>query len=217
MTLQIDVFSDIVCPWCFIGMRRLESVLDSFGEDVELRHHPYVLQPDAPAEGMDLHAMLRARYGTDPAQLFERAEAAARETGIPLDLSKQRMTYSTVAAHTLLRHAQEKGTQRALADALFEAYFLEARNVADPAVLAEVTTRHGFSADEVMRLVTDETELEETRREVEEAARIGVRGVPLFIFSRRLVLSGAQPVEVFRKAVSDAAGSIPSTAAPAGA
>jgi predicted DsbA family dithiol-disulfide isomerase len=204
--MTIDVYSDVVCPWCFIGTRRLSAVLASLdGEiDATVRHHPYVLQPGTPSEGTDLHRMLRERYGTDPAEMFVTVEAAAREAGIPLDLSKQRMTYSTLGAHTLLRHAEEKGTQHALLDALFTAYFLDARNVSDPAVLADVATKHGFTAGEVERLLADETELARTRSEVREAAMRGVRGVPLFIFNQRLVLSGAQPADVFRDAIAKA-------------
>jgi predicted DsbA family dithiol-disulfide isomerase len=132
--LEIDVYADVVCPWCFIGSRRLESVLGSLPgtPTAAVRHHPYILHPDAPPEGIDLQAMLRSRYGTDPSRVFERVEAAARESGIPLDLSKQRKVYSTVAAHTLLRHAQAKGTQRALLDALFAAYFFRRETLPIP-------------------------------------------------------------------------------------
>ena len=203
--IEIDVYSDIVCPWCFIGTRRLEQVVDALaGEPVTIRHRPFVLNPEAPREGIDLHRMLAERYRTDPAQMFARVESVAREAGIPLDLSRQRMTYSTVSAHTLLRHALEKGTQRGLLDALFRAYFLDARNISDPAVLAEAAHDHGFTAEEVERLAADEMEAARTRREVEDAARSGVRGVPLFIFNRKLVLSGAQPPEVLRDAIAKA-------------
>lgn len=203
MTLEIDVYADVVCPWCFIGHRRLSNVLgDRSG--VEVRHHPYVLQAGAPPEGEDLHAMLRARYGSDPKPMFARVEQAARESGIALDLSRQAMTYNTVAAHTLLRHAGSRGTQHALLDALFSAYFLEARNIADLAVLADIGSRHGFSADEVRRIVSDPEELSKTEVEVAAAARRGVRGVPLFILDKRLVLNGAQSEETFRDAIAKA-------------
>ncbi|HEY9514618.1 MAG TPA: DsbA family oxidoreductase [Gemmatimonadaceae bacterium] len=202
--LQIDLYSDIACPWCFIGTRRLEAVIASFGDDLDVivRHHPYLLHPDAPPEGVDLAEMLARKYGADPRSMFARVEAAARGAGIPLDYSKLTYAYPTIAAHTLLRHAYEKGTQRALTDALFVAYFLDARNVADVEVLVDVATRHGFTADEVRALVRDEGELARTRSEAQEAAASGVSGVPLFILNDRYSLSGAQPSDVFRKAIT---------------
>ena len=203
MSLEIDVYADIVCPWCFIGYRRLASVLRE-RDDAVVRHHPYVLQPDAPPEGEDLHAMLRSRYGTDPKPMFARVEEAARDAGIPLDLSKQPMTYNTLAAHTLLRHAAPKGTEHALLGDLFSAYFLEARNVADISVLIDVASRHGFSAEEVRRIVSDGEELSKTEDDVVAAARRGIRGVPLFIINNRIVLSGAQREETFRDAIAKA-------------
>jgi predicted DsbA family dithiol-disulfide isomerase len=207
MDLEIDIYSDIVCPWCFIGTRRLESVLDSLEDErkIVVRHHPFLLHPDAPPEGLDLRQMLADRYGTDPESMLRRVEAAARESGIPLDLSKQRRTYSTIAAHTLSRHAEARGTQRGLHEALFTAYFLDARNIADPAVLSDVAARHGFAADEAERLAEDDAEIARTQADVEATAARGIRGVPVFIFNGRRVLAGAQPVDVFRDAIAKAA------------
>ena len=201
--LTIDVYSDIACPWCFIGTRRLASVLEEIGPEVEVevRHHPYLLNPGAPPEGVDLQGILRERYGADPRPMFARVEAAAREAGIPLDLSVQPFAYDTTAAHSLLRHASERGTQEELTEALFVAYFLEGRNVSDPAVLTDVATRYGFTAEEVERIAGDESEIALTRLEAGNAAREGVRGVPFFILNNRFALSGAQPPEVFRHAI----------------
>ncbi|MHB1225195.1 MAG: DsbA family oxidoreductase [Gemmatimonadaceae bacterium] len=204
--MMIDVHSDIACPWCFIGTRRLESVIQSLdGEvEIEVRNHPYLLHPDAPPEGIDLQQMLRERYGADPRPMFARVEEAARGAGIPLDMSRQTRAYSTIAAHTLLRHASGMGTQSALADALFVAYFMDARNISDAAVLADVATQHGFTAAEVERLLADEGELALTRSEALEASRSGISGVPFFVLDDRYSLSGAQPAGVFRLAIAKA-------------
>jgi len=136
--------------------------------------------------------------------MFASVEAAAHSSGIPLDFSKVRRTPSTVAAHTLLRHAIAKGTQPALAPALFEAYFLEGRDIGDVDVLAAVAGGHGFDADEVARIVRDEDELSITRREAEQAATSGVRGVPFFVLGQRMAVNGAQPIEVLRGAIARA-------------
>ena len=201
--LLIDVYADIVCPWCFIGFRRLNAAVQSTGRagDVAIRHRPFMIHSDAPPEGIELWTMLERKYRTDPQRLFERVEAAALESGIPLDLSKQRRTYSTIAAHTLLRHADQRGTQHALTDSFFTAYFLHAQNIGEPDVLATIATRHGFSAEEVIRLVRDPNESALTRQEMNDAVQRGIRSVPVFLFNNRHILAGAQPEAVLRSAI----------------
>jgi predicted DsbA family dithiol-disulfide isomerase len=156
--LAIDIVSDVICPWCFIGSRRLEQALEPApdGVAVDVTYRPFLLDPSTPKEGADLRDRLRAKYGVDPDKMFASVEAAARSSGIPLDFSKVRRTPSTIAAHTLLRHAIPKGTQAALARALFEGYFLEGRDIGDADVLAAIAGGHGFEADEAIRLVRDE-------------------------------------------------------------
>ena len=211
--IQIDVVTDIVCPWCFIGVVRLHKVLADAGIEARILHHPFFLDPDVPPDGIDVAEKLRKRFGGDPAAMFARVEAEARKSGIPLDLSKQPRQRPTAAAHTLIRHALAKGTQDALATALFEAHFLQALNIADPDALAEITARHGFAADETRRLATDAAELEITRQEAAAAAQGGISGVPFFVFNRRLALSGCQPEDVFQQALAQSA----STSVEAGA
>lgn len=207
--LSIDVFSDIVCPWCFVGTERLESVLASESREVVVSHHPFLLDPATPAAGYNVQEHLRRKYGADPLSLFATVEAAAKASGIPLDLRKQPNAYPTVAAHTLVRHAAVRHSQRALVRSLFQAYFLEAQDIHDPGVLVAVATPHGFTAAEVTKLVQNAAELAITRGEAEEAAAGGVRGVPLFIFGGRQVLSGAHPEPVFRKMVREAVAEAP--------
>jgi predicted DsbA family dithiol-disulfide isomerase len=146
--------------------------------------------------------MLRRKYGREPQEIFARAEAAARETGLALDLSRQSRSHSTVLGHTLLRHAAAKGTQRALAKDLFVAHFIDAKTISDPKVLAEVAAPHGFSEEETRRLLNDEAELAATRREAQAASERGIHGVPFFVFGERFAFSGAQRQEVFHAAIS---------------
>ncbi|ADO68353.1 DsbA family oxidoreductase [Stigmatella aurantiaca] len=205
-TLTIDVHSDIVCPFCFISTRRLKNVLESLPEpiDVTVNHHAFFLRPTTPPEGLDLREYYRKKYGERIKELFAPLEAEARGSGIPLDLSKQTMAYQTTAAHTLIRHAHAKGTQLKLTDALFTAYFIDAKNVANPEVLAEIAAPYGFEAKETLRLVQDPTELAITHKEAEKALAMGVRGVPRFVFNNRFTLSGGQPPEAFRLAIQKA-------------
>lgn len=205
-TINIDLFSDFVCPWCFIGGVRLEQALAGLASEVtaEVTYHPFFLDPTVPAEGVSIPEMLRKKYGADPRQLWARAEAAARASGLALDLSHQPKMYPTVAAHTLVRHAEAKGTQAALARALFRAYFLDALNISDSAVLARIAEPHGFSQAETLELVGAAAELELTREAAISAAQGGIRGVPFFVFEGRLAVSGAQSVEVLQAAIRQA-------------
>jgi predicted DsbA family dithiol-disulfide isomerase len=202
--LQIDLFADVVCPWCFLGHHRLERVLESLGRAARVTHRPFMLDPNTPAEGDDIPARLRRKYGVPPEQLWARLEAEARKSDLDLDLSKQRFSYPTARAHTLIRHAAAKGTQGALVGALYRANFQEARNINDPAVLADIAAPHGFTADEVTRLTNDEGELTATREEALAGAAAGIDGVPLFVFGERLAVAGAQPEIVLRNAIEQA-------------
>lgn len=205
-SLTIDVFADIVCPWCFIGATRLEQAVSGLaGElEAELCFHPFLLDGSVPRAGVSVAGMLRKKYGVEPKQLWSRAEAAARESGIALDLSLQPNIYPTAAAHTLLRHAHCKGTQPALAKAMYSAYFLEARNIADEGELAIIAEPHGFTRAEARELTMAEAELELTRQEAASAAQGGIRGVPFFIFAGKLAVSGAQSVSVLQGAMRQA-------------
>jgi predicted DsbA family dithiol-disulfide isomerase len=199
--VAIDLFTDIVCPWCFLGNERLERVLAAGGQAAAVSHHPFLLDPHTPPEGKDIPAMLRQKYGVDPQQVWGRLEAEARKSGIEVDLSKVRYAYPTLRAHTLIRLAAAKGTQRALVRDLFRANFLEALNISDLDVLTEIALRHGFLADEVANRLTDERELAVTRAEAAQAAADGITGVPFYVLDQRYAISGAQPEEVLRAAI----------------
>jgi predicted DsbA family dithiol-disulfide isomerase len=200
--LAIDIVSDVVCPWCLIGLRRMEQALSAFPEVTPaITFHPFLLDPSTPDEGVDLRERLRRKYGVEPGAMFARVEAAARESGIPLDFTKVTRSVSTVRAHTLLRHAADRGTQRALKSALLDAYFLEGRDVGAVPVLAEIAAAHGFSPDEARALMSDEAELRETRAEAASVTEQGVSGVPFFVIGKRLAFSGAQPVEMMKDVI----------------
>jgi len=202
--LRIDLFADVVCPWCFVGHERLERVLASTGRAARITHHPFMLDPHTPPEGDDIPARLRRKYGVAPEQLWARLEVEARKSGLELDLSKQRLSYPTARAHTLIRHAEGKGTQDALVRDLYRANFIDARNIHDPDVLVEVAAPHGFAADEVVRLVTDDSELATTREVAQAAAATGIDGVPFFVFGERIAVAGAQPEAVLAAAIDKA-------------
>jgi predicted DsbA family dithiol-disulfide isomerase len=204
--LSIDIVSDVICPWCFIGHKKLEQALEAFPEPIETKvvFHPFLLDPSIPPEGADLRQRLRAKYGADPEAMFERVEAAARSVGLAVDFAKVRRTPPTLPSHTLIRHALEKGTQRALVDALFRAYFMESKDLGDVAVLSSIAAEHGFAPAEATRLATDKAELDETRAEANAMAARGIHGVPFFVFGGKVAVEGAQSPETLRGAMAKA-------------
>jgi predicted DsbA family dithiol-disulfide isomerase len=210
-TLKVDLFTDIVCPWCLIGSVRLDKAIAALPADVsvDVENHPFYLDPNTPPDGYDVAEMLRSKYGRDPKTIWSRAEGEAKKSGIDLDLSQQPRTFPTQKAHTLIRLARPKGTQHALANAIAAAYFLEHRQVNDPEVLAEIATQHGFTREEALGDIADPRELEASHELAIAAAQQGIQGVPFFIFDGRFAMSGAQPEEVFemafKKALEEAA------------
>lgn len=185
-TLKIDVYTDIICPWCLIGGRRLDNVLATeLGDvDIDIEHHPVLLMPDCPDGGMDKMVFVKARYGDiDTADMRARPEAEARMAGLELDLRKQAMFYPTVDAHTLIRHARPRGTQHGVARAVFAAYFIDAQDISDPDVLADIAVQHGFKRDDALQLVTSPVERDATRQAAVAAASRGVRSVPTFVIN----------------------------------
>jgi predicted DsbA family dithiol-disulfide isomerase len=205
--LAIDIVTDLVCPWCLIGVRRLEAALAAFPEVTpEITFHPFLLDPGTPDGGADLREQLRQKYRADPEAMFARVEAAARESGIPLDFAKVRRMVPTLRAHTLLRLAGERGTQRALEHALVDAYFLEGRDIGAAPVLVEIASAHGFAREEVEAAIADPAALAETRRDAAEITEQGVSGVPFFIVGKRLAFSGAQPIDAMKKVIEKALG-----------
>jgi predicted DsbA family dithiol-disulfide isomerase len=209
--LKIDLFTDTVCPWCLIGSVRLDQAVAALPEDVEvdIENHPFYLDPTTPPEGYDVGEMLRTKYGREPKEIWARAEAEAKRSGIDLDLSKQPRGYRTRKDHTIVRLARAKGTQHALANAIAAAYFIDHKTTADDEVLAGIAAQHGYSREEALQVMRDPEALAETHDIATAAAEQGIQGVPFFVFDNRLALSGAQPAEVFERALRIAIGDEP--------
>jgi len=203
--LKVDIFTDVVCPWCLIGSVRLDKAIAALPEDVEVEveNHPFYLDPNVPADGVDVGEMLKSRYGRDPQEMWARPQAEAKKSGVDLDLSRQPRMFRTAKAHTITRLAKSLGTQHALANAIADAYFLEHRQINDDAVLADIAAEYGFDREEALRLINDPHELETTERLAAAAAHQGISGVPFFVFDEKFAMSGAQPEEVFQQAFAE--------------
>ncbi|RDE08045.1 DsbA family oxidoreductase [Pelagibacterium lacus] len=205
--IRIDLFTDIVCPWCLIGTARLDQALALLDDavKVEIFHHPFLLDPSTPEAGQNTKERLEAKYGGDIGAMQGRVEAAARDAGVPLDLSVQPMSYPTVKPHTLIRSAAPE-QQYALAKAFAAAYFLEGRDITDNALLADIAAAHGFDREAALALITDQAELDTTKAMAVSASQQGINGVPFFIFNNQFAISGGQPPEVFARAFRVALG-----------
>lgn len=201
----VDFVSDVICPWCFIGLVRLESALEQEkadgGPERTIAFHPFQLDPSTPPEGADLRERLAKKYGADPETMFERVESVARESGIPLDFGKIRRTPNTLKAHALIGAAKDAAQQHALAKALFSAYFLEGLDIGDRDTLVTIAQQHGLDADKTIAALDDPAALEAVRKETQELSAQGIRGVPFVIFDNKVAVSGAQPVSTFREAL----------------
>ena len=207
MTVTIDFYSDIVCPWCIIGMHRLDKVLaERFPTlAVDIRHHPVMLIADCPPEGLNSVDLLKSRHGiTNPAKAWVRPHSEARTSGLDLDLGRQPFGYPTLRAHTLIRLAARRGAQHALARAIIFAYFQDSRNIADPDVLADIASDHGFERGEAYLLALDPAEHIHTRQEAAASSERGVTSVPHLVVGERLILNGCRSEDEIANAIQAA-------------
>jgi len=202
-TLKIDVFTDVVCPWCLVGSARLDQALAKLPDDVDVvvENHPFYLDPTVPPEGVDVGEMLKAKYGRDPKEMWERVEGEAKKASIDLDLSQQPRMFNTAKAHTITRLSKPNGNQHELANRIAEAYFLDHRQINDDNTLADIAVEFGWDRGDALDAMNDANELAITEQLATSAAQQGIRGVPFFVFAEKYALSGAQPDEVFTQAL----------------
>ena len=210
--MRIDIWSDVVCPWCFIGKRRLETALAGFehAADVEVVWHSFQLDPGAPDVPVETVAeALGRKYGGGPdagKDMIDRVEAVAAEEGM-VWRHHDSLRVGTMDAHRLLHLAHHEGgsaLQGALKEALLSAYFVEARNVADHAVLREVAVGAGVDATAVDRVLGSDELADEVWADIEQAQRFGATGVPFFVIDEKYGVSGAQPADTFTQVLERA-------------
>jgi len=209
MTLAIDIISDVVCPWCFVGKRRVEAALRLYrergGAEPKLTWHPFQLNPDMPPEGVDRDEYVRRKFGPERAgQVYGRITAVGREVGIAFDFAKVTRQPNTLAAHSLIALAIDAGKQDAVVEAFFRAFFLEGRDLTSAETLAGIAVGAGLDEGDVKAFLGSADARAHIEAEDKQAREIGVEGVPFFIFNRRLAVSGAQAPEVLLEAMLEA-------------
>lgn len=209
-TLRIDFVSDVVCPWCAIGLTALEQALARTQGEVtaDIHFQPFELNPQLPAEGESIAEHLQGKYGMDDAQLAqnqERIRARGVELGFDFDFNARSRIWNTFDAHRLLHWAGLEGKQRALKHALLRAYFSEGRNVSDHVTLLEIATGAGLDAQRAGEILASDTYASDVRSAEEFFQRSGISGVPAVVIDQQHLISGGQPVEVFERALREIA------------
>ncbi|HNV80112.1 MAG TPA: DsbA family oxidoreductase [Thermomonas sp.] len=212
--MRIDFVSDVVCPWCAIGLSALEQALQRTQGEVgaEIHFQPFELNPHLPAEGEGIGEHLQRKYGMDQAQLAdnqERIRARGAALGFVFDFNARSRIWNTFDAHRLLHWAGIEGGQRALKHALLQAYFSEGRNVSDRATLVDIAGAAGFDVARAQAILGSGEYADEVREAEQFFTRNGISGVPAVIIERKHLVSGGQPVEVFERALREIAAGIP--------
>lgn len=204
--MQVEIWSDIACPFCYIGKRRFEEALGRFAgkSDVEVVYRSFELDPNAPKQvSYDVHEMLSLKYGMSREQAIannRNLAEQARSIGLEMDFDRIILT-NTFDGHRLSHYAGQHGKMGEMMERLYEAYFSKGEHVGDREVLAGLAEEIGLDRKEAAEALDGSAFTEEVRADEKEAARLGIRGVPYFVINRKYAVSGAQPPEVFLQAL----------------
>lgn len=204
--MKVDIYSDVACPWCYIGQARFERALAEFGgaEHVEVRYHPYQLDPRAPMDAEPMYDYLARRFGDRSRDMASHVIGVARGEGLEMDYDRG-LTVNTLNAHRLSMIADREygaAMQRALVRRLFDAHFAEGKDVGDPRVLAELAGDVGMDPDVARNYLESGEGAGEVREKITAAQRLGVDAVPTYVFDDKYVIEGAQATELFLQALN---------------
>jgi predicted DsbA family dithiol-disulfide isomerase len=204
--LTIDIVSDVVCPWCYLGEKRLEAVLADEPRPVAVRWRPYQLDPTIPEGGLDRAEYMAKKFGKSGRlqAVHDNLVRLGAEVGLPFAFDKIKRAPNTLDAHRVIRWASSAGVQGKVVDRLFKAYFVEGRDIGDRGVLIDIAGECGLDPKLVEELLAEGADVDVVREEIAQAQAIGVSGVPFFIFAGRLGVPGAQDPSVLRQAIAQA-------------
>lgn len=208
--IQVDIVSDIVCPWCWLGIKYFEKAGKQSGRQIDLTWRPYMLDPSVPEEGVPYKDYMKQKFGTDgPNNRFksmrQALEDAAPEVGIDFKFGQIPMRPNTLNAHRLLKWAQGQDVGTAAAEALFKAFFTELKDVGNLKILKNIAAEIGMDAELVGELLIKDDDKNAVLEEIMFFRNLGVNGVPCFIYNGQFAVQGAQPVDAHLKALNEAA------------
>ena len=202
--VTIDVVSDVMCPWCLIGKRRLEKALEMReGVPVNVRWRPFQLDATIPEDGMDRQEYLNRKFGGPEGakNIYDNVRAAGAEEGIPFKFEDIKKSPNTINAHRLIRWAETTGVQDEMAERLFQLYFMEGGDLTDKEVLADNAEKAGMEREVVETLLAGDADKDAVKNEIATASQMGVTGVPCFIVDGKYAVMGAQQPEVIAGAI----------------
>ncbi len=206
--VKLDIISDPICPWCYIGKTQLDRALEAHPDHpFQIEWHPFQLNPDMPREGMDRRTYLETKFGgrEQAVSVYARIAEAATAAGLDIDLGAIERTPNTLDAHRMIHWAGVEGRQTAMVSALFRAYFKEGRDIGDPEVLADIADGVGLDAALIHRLLASDADLADIRTRDTWAREHGVTGVPTFVVAQRHAVPGAQPPELWARVIAEMA------------
>jgi predicted DsbA family dithiol-disulfide isomerase len=205
---RLDIFSDPVCPWCYIGKANLDRALaDHPDHPFAIQWHPFQLNPDMPSEGVAKRTYLEAKFGGKERvdAIHERLREVARNAGVDMDPDKPARMPNTLNAHRLIHWAGIEGLQYQIKGALMRAYWAEGRDIGDLATLAEIAGENGMDAAATLRLLHSEADADDIAARDADARAKGVNSVPTFLIAQQYVVTGAQPPDLWAKVIAELA------------
>lgn len=205
-TVALDILSDPICPWCYIGKAHLDRALaETPNHPFTLQWHPFQLNPDMPPEGMDRRAYLEGKFGgpEGAAKAYAPVVEHAKAAGLDIDFDAMQRTPNTLDAHRLIHWAGIEHKQQATVGALFEAYFTQGRDIGDRDVLADIADSVGLDASVILRLLGSDSDIEDIRNRDTKAREMGVTSVPTFIVAGKHAVPGAQSPELWSKVIRE--------------
>ena len=204
--IKLDIMSDPICPWCYIGKTHLDRALEANPDHpFVIEWHPFQLNPEMPAEGMDRRAYLEGKFGGKDGAVKAYAPVVehAEKAGLTIDFEGMTRTPNTLDAHRLIHWAGIEGKQTAAVSALFKAYFVDARDIGDAEVLADIADGIGMDASVVLRLLQSDADRDEIKARDSHSREMGISSVPTFIVANQHAVPGAQPPELWSKVIAE--------------
>ena len=200
LMIELDIFSDTVCPWCYIGKKRLENALNKYKNlIIKQTWRPFQLNPGMPPDGMDRQEYLISKFGSSDAAktVYENIYEEGVKEGINFNFDLIEVTPNSFNSHRLLALAYKVDIQEKVLDDLFESYFLHGKNIGDPNILLQIAIKHNINAEEFKSYLSDQENIEPLANEAIQAKKMGINSVPTFIVNRQIVINGAQTSENF--------------------